>query len=336
MVNSFKIACAAAALLILPGCTDLTEFDHTLHSGINIIHPPDLSVVSTIENISGARSLCIIDDYFIVATTEGTLIRFDLATHQQTGIFPIGSPSSAGYFKMEYSPTESSVYIIGALGEIIEVHVPDMEFMDRFSICETPVDIEMPTDIENPNFYIAGVTSRTIFEVRRGTNNLSRTSILPFSPTCMAIDQGQDTMLVGTVGGTVLVSIGGAGMHERMMNHFPVILAIKAIPNDTTFCAVFVEYYTPKIVTILNYFNNPISPSPIWTDGVFIEGDTYYMCVEPDGSHAYILSYLGDNISRLLSYNCSSYVIENQIDLAGYPLDIGISPGGTLLVLTAD
>ncbi len=136
-------ACVAAALLILPGCTDLTEFDHALLGGIKIVSTPDLSVIHTIGNISGARSVCSLQDCFIVATMEGTLIRFDLESYQQTGSFSIGSPSSSGYFEMEYSPLESSVYIIGVLGQIVELHVPDMEIMDSFSVCETPVDIEV-------------------------------------------------------------------------------------------------------------------------------------------------------------------------------------------------
>ena len=335
MVKIYKIACAAAALLIIPGCTDLTEFDHTLKAGINIIHPPDLSIVHTIEDISGARSICGLPDCFIVATTEGTLISFDLSSYQQTGVFPIGSPSSAGYFEIEYSPTESSVYIIGALGQIIEVHVPDMTVEDNFSICETPVDIEIPTDIENPNFYVAAATLRKIFEVRRETNNITRTCNLYVSPTCMAIDQGQDTILVGTLGGTALVSIGGGSMTRRIMNSFPEILAIEAVPNDTTLCAVF-DLSTDIIATVLNYFASPLIPQPLWTGEATIDGDTHYMCAEPDGSHVYVLSYLGDNTSRLVSYNCSDYFIESQIDLPGYPLDIDISPGGTLLVLTAE
>ncbi len=335
MVIKFKIAFAAAALLILSGCTDLTEFDYSMRAGVNIFYTPDLENVHTIENISGARSICGLPDCFVVATTDGTLIRYDLVSYEQTGLFSIGSPSSAGYFEIEYSPTESSIYIIGALGQIIELHVPDMDFMDDFSVCETPVDIEISTDIENPNFYIAGATSRRIFEVRKGTNNLSRVCNLYVSPTCMAIEHAQDTILVGTLGATALVSIGGTTMKRRTMNTFPGILAIEAIPNDTTFCAVFDCFYT-EIVTILNYFSSPFNPDPLWTGEVIIDGDTHYMCAESDGSYVYVLSYLGDNVSRLLSYNCTGYIIENQIDLPGYPLDISISPGGTLLVLTTE
>lgn len=334
MVKIYKIACAAAALLIIPGCTDLMEFDHALKAGVNIIHTPDLSIVHTIEDISGARSICGLPDCFIVATAEGTLISFDLVSYQQTGVFPIGSPSSAGYFEIEYSPVESSVYIIGALGHIIEVHVPDMVVMDDFSVCETPVDIAIPMDIENPNFYVAGATSSRILEVRRATNGLSRTCVLPISPVCMGIDL--DTMLVGTLGKTQLVSIGGAAMVGRTHSLFPGILAIEAVPNDTTLCAVF-DQSSGTIATIMRYFPMYFPPyAPMWTGTELITGEIHYMCVESDGSYAYVLSYLGDNSSRLVSYNCNSNIIESQIDLPGYPLDIDISPGGTLLVLTAE
>ncbi len=333
MVKNYTITFAAAALLIISGCTDLTEFEHTLQAGVNIFATPDLEYIHTLENISGARAVCGFTDCFAVVTTEGTLIRYDLESYEQTGLFTIGSPSSAGYFEMEYSPTESSVYIIGAMGQIIELHVPDMEFMDDFSVCETPVDIEIDVEIENPNFYVAGVTSQRLYEVRKSSNILSRVCNLYISPTCMALDE--DTMLVGTLGITRMVSIGGASMVQRNMNLFPGILAIEAVPNDTTLCAVF-DYNSDRIALVLNYFSSPLIPGPLWTGEVAIEGNTHYMCVESDGSHVYVLSYLGDNASRLVSYNCDSYTIESQIELQGYPLNLEISPGGTLLVLTAD
>lgn len=333
MVIKYKIAFAAAALLIFSGCTDLTEFDYSMRAGVNIFYTPDLENVHTIENISGARSICGLPDCFVVATTEGTVIRYDLVSYEQTGLFTIGSPSSAGYFEIEYSPTESSIYIIGALGQIIELHVPDMDFMDDFSVCETPVDIEIPMDIENPNFYVAGATLSRILEVKKQNNGLSRTCNMPFSPVCMGIDS--DTILVGTLGNTCIVSLSGGAMQNRQMSLFPGILAIETIPNDTTLCAVF-DQSTPEIATVLRYFPMYFPPyTPMWI-GSQITGEIHYMCAESDGSHVYVLSYQGDNTSSLVSYNCNGYFIEKQIELQGYPLDIAISPGGTLLVLTAD
>ncbi len=300
-----------------------------MHTGINIVSTPDLVVVNTIENIAGARSLCAFSDYFIVATTEGTLIRFDLESHQQTGCFNIGRSFSSGYFEIEYSPDESSVYIIGALGQIVEIHLPDMEIMDCFSICETPVDIEIASG--KPYFYVAGASSCRIYEVRKETNGMSRSCTLLSSPTCMAIDHTQDSMLVGTQAEVELVSTGPV-MRRRKMDKFPTILAIETIPSyvSVRLCAVF-EYSTRKIATIKYYFQ-----PPLWTGMVPVDGDLHYMCADTAGSHAYVLSYLGDNISRLVAYNCSSCSIDDWIDLQGYPLDLEISPEGMLLALTAE
>ena len=333
MISNFSTlmaACAAAALLVLPGCTDLTEFDHVLRSGITIIHTPDLSVIHTIEDMSGARSLCSLPDCFIAATMEGELICFDLESYQQTGSISIGNPSSSGFFEMEYSPIENSVYIIGALGQIVELHVPDMEIMDSFSVCETPVDIEVASG--KPYFYVASSNSCRIYEVRQESNIVSRSCALPSSPTCMAIDHTQDSMLVGTLAETELVSTGVSVMRRRKMSKFPTILAIETIPGSDSIrlCAVF-DNPTGNIAVIKSYF-----APPLYTGTQTIDGDIHYMCTDSAGNYAYVLSYLGDNISRLISYNCSSYFIESQIDFQGYPLDLEISPGGTLLVLTAE
>ncbi|MEN8207610.1 MAG: hypothetical protein ABFR50_00010 [Candidatus Fermentibacteria bacterium] len=337
MVNKYKMAFAAIALLIIPGCTDLTEFDHSMMAGISVFHTPDLTCVHTIENISGARSLCALPDCFIAATTEGTVFRFDLQTYEQTGIFNIGSPSSSGYHEIEYSFYENSVYIIGALGQILEVSVPDMEVLDAFNVCETPVDIEVSPDPELSFFYVAGATSRRIFELKLASNAVSRSCILPSSPTCMAIPESMDTIMVGTLAETEIVSLVTASMKRRRMDHFPGILAIETVPNDTTFCAVFSSYSLNSISTILKFFPNPFSPDPLYTGVVNIEGDIHYMAAaESDGTRIYVLSYMGNNGSRLISYNCVEYFIESQIDLPGYPLDLEISPGGTLLVLTAE
>lgn len=325
---------AAAALLFLCGCTDLTEFDNAVKAGINIMYPPDFSVVHTIEGIPGARSLCVLPDCFIVATTEGTVISFDLESYHQTGSFTIGIPSPSGYFEMEYCQDENSVYIVGALGQIVEISVPEMEFIDCFTICETPVDIEIASG--KPFFYVADASLCRIYEVSKENNASGRFCLLESSPTCMAIAQSQDTILVGTLDKVEIVSIVTETMFHRTSNQFPVMLAIETIPDDTTFCAVFDYSSTKSIATILNYITTIFSPTPVYCGKVNIDGDIHYICADPLGSHAYVLSYLGDNTSRLVSYNCSNYNIESQVDLPGYPLDLEIGPEGTLLILTAE
>ena len=197
------------------------------------------------------------------------------------------------------------------------------------------MDIEICTDIELPYFYVAGATSRKIFEVRLGSNIMSRSCTLPSSPTCMAIDQSQDTILIGTLEETEIVSTAGGSLHARTIDHFRKIRAIETIPNDTTLCVVFDEDTTGEATCILNYFPWIVG-QPMWTRTADLDGNIHYICAGSDGSYVYILTYLGDNISRVVAYNCSNYFIESHVDLEGFPLDIEISPGGTLLVLTAE
>lgn len=337
MVAKYSKVLLSAAIILSSGCTDLTEFDHSISAGVNVFSTPDLSVIHTVEGIPAARSVCWVPGSFIVATTEGKAKLYDLETFEQTGSYTIGTPSSSGYFEMEYSPKENSVYIIGAFGQIYEFSVPDMELTDSFSPCETPVDIEIGVQVELPYFYVAGATSNRIYELTTGSNLVTRSCQLYSSPTCMAISQAQDTILVGTIEDTEIVSIVSPTMMHRIIRRFPSILAIEPVPDDTTYCTIFGYSTTGIIATVLRYF--PDEPggggNPEWTGTEPVDGELFCMCVDYEGSHAYVLSYLGNSTSSLVSYNCSNYMIENQIELQGYPLDIDISNGGSLLVLTA-
>lgn len=332
MVIRWGTACAAVALAMLHGCTDLTEFDSAIKGGVNIFSAMDLSTVHTVQDIEGARSLCVIPDGFLVATTRGIVNRYDIDSYQKTGSFAVGNPSPSGFFEMEYSSSESSVYLIGSLGQIIELHIPDMEVLDNFSVCETPVDIEIATGI--PYFYVAGANSYRIYEIRTQTNTVTRSVTLPSSPTCMAIDQSQDTILVGTLAETELVSTGGTGMRQRTMDQFPRILAVETIRGDTTLCAVF-HSSTDIIAIIYSYFPEFLSSSGDWFGKGSIEGDTHYMCTDDSGSHTFVLSYLGNNTSRLVSYDNEIGFIDDQLDLPGYPMDLEYGDG-KLLVLTTE
>ena len=94
-------------------------------------------------------------------------------------------------------------------------------------------------------------------------------------------------------------------------------------------------YSGGMIAIVLNYFP-VLSSNPLMVGSVPIEGEIHYICTDVFGDYAYVLSYLGDNTSRLICYNCTYFNIESQVDLQGYPIDLEMSPGGTLLVLTTE
>ena len=55
-----------------------------------------------------------------------------------------------------------------------------------------------------------------------------------------------------------------------------------------------------------------------------------------DSTHAFVLSSIGESASRLISYNCSTYTVDQQIDLPGFPLDLKVSEDGIIHALTTE
>lgn len=338
MVSRCILVATLISLLVIYGCTDLTEFDHAIMAGVNIVSSSDLSVIHTMQSIDGARSLCVVPDGFLVATTEGFINHYDIDSYGLCNSFQVGASSPSGYFEMEYHPGKSSVYMIVGFGQIAEFSFPDLELVDNFSACENPVDIEIVTG--RPYLYVAGVNSKTIYEVGTQTNTVIRSVTLLSTPTCMAIDHTQDTIFVGTLSQAEIVSTEAGMMQHYALTSFPKILAVKSIPYDTTLCAVF-DYNPPwgpplgEIGMIFGYFP-PFGPLlGDWIGGVFVEGVTHHMCIHETGYYAFILSYTGNNMSRLVSYDCSNFSLINKLDLPGYPLDMQYG-NGKLLVLTTD
>ena len=85
---------------------------------------------------------------------------------------------------------------------------------------------------------------------------------------------------------------------------------------------------------IIRYFPPP-DGGPIYIGQQPIEGDTHYICVDDIGSHAYVLSATGSSTSTLISYDCENYVIDGELELQGFPLDLTYGDG-KLIVLTAE
>lgn len=331
------VASLVSAVVLLCGCTDLTEFDSTVTAGLHVISPSNLTVVQTLHGIDGGSSICVPNsEIFLVATTNGTLLRYNSSTLEQTGVFAVSQPSSMGFFDMIYSPMEDNVYLIGSPGNIIEVDLPDCEVLDIFSVCATPVDLLRGED--RPFLYVADASSETIVEVCIENNSRSRICYLKSAPVCMAADQEPDTLLVGTVNGVDLLTTHTTGAIFRMtFKDTPPMSAVATIPGDTVLCAVMSFQSADRVVTIPAYF--PSEPGPgfqIWTGAVPLEGDNHTIFAGRDGIHAYVLSYLGDSVSRLVSYNVDSYSIDGELDLPGYPIDLEVTAEGYILALTTE
>lgn len=329
-----------AVLTLVTGCTDLTEFQGTFEVGVHIIDPASMLVDRTVTGISGARSLCpISSSYFLVATTEGRVNRYDLQTLELLGSSEVDFGSPAGFFDMVSSPLEGSVYLIGSLGKIVEIDLPECQPLDAFSVCESPVDLLMAGD-GRPYMYVADAATERILEVRIETNAVSRHCQMSSAPRCMAEDHRLDTMFVATIETADILSTTGTGIiHRRTLEDEVPFLTVADMPLDTVICAVIRSSGSDQVVTVPRYFPPPEpdrSDYQIWTGAVAIEGDTHLICAGQDGLHAYVLSYLGNSVSRLSAYNYETFTVDGQLDLGGYPMDLDVSGSGEILVLTTD
>ncbi len=325
-------ALLSIAIIVLTGCTDLTEYQSTIKAGVHVIDSSDLSILGSVTDINGARSLCLVPGSFIVASTEGSVAFYDLDTfaHERTGQV---------YSRMIYSPMESSVYLIGSLGKIIEISAQNGEVIDAFSICESPIDLLMAGD-NRPYLYVVDTASERILEVRMETNGVSRFCQMLSAPRCIAEDHRPDTMFVITLeSADILSTIGSGIIRRRTLEEAVPFLTAADMPDDTVLCAVIRSTDTDMVVTIPAYFPDPFQKQPtyqIWTGAVAIEGDMHLICAGADRTHAYVLSYLGNSVSRLSAYNYTTFSIDGQLDLSGYPMDITTAETGEILVLTTD
>jgi hypothetical protein len=319
------------SLLAFAGCTNLTEYDDTFFAGVIVLSSSDLSSIASMEAVEGARSICTTPDYVIVAATTGSVFVYDIETLQLLGRYAVGDPSSSGYFEIEYSSQENTVYLVGRLGNILELDVPGMGLRDMFSVCESPIDIEIADN--KPYLYVACSSSDRLMEVRIENNGLSRSCQLEQTPVCMAIDQSEDSILVGTPGAAELVTTGDAGIiRRRAMDRLSRIMAVEAVPGDTVLCSVFDKYTGLRVGIILHYFP-PYGVSYLVTGYRQLQGNTPTLCVDQAGSHAFVLTYTEAQSCSLVSYDCHSYTIDSRRELGGFPLDMDCR-GGRLFVLT--
>ena len=308
-------------MLTMLACTDLTEYDDTFKAGVSSFELTDLSPRGGVADISGARSLCATSKHLLVATTEGYLESYDPGSLEHTGSYPVGSPSPSGYFFMDHSRYENSVYLIGAFGQIIEFNASTLSISDVFSVCESPVAMEF---MENePYYYVADFSSSRILELRAETNGICRQRTLESSPLCLAMDHTQDTMLVGTTGVPELLSVGSSGLiYRRAMSNWSKITAIEAVPNDTTLCAVSQSSTSGfRISLILRYFP-PYGGGTLWETVDLLPGDMHYLAVDTAGQRAFVLSYDGGGSSLLSGYLLEDRSLIGTVDVPGYPMDL--------------
>lgn len=248
----------------------------------------------------------------------------------------IGCPPFEKVKSCLVSSLEETAYLIGRMGHILEITLPECTVLDEFSVCESPVILALGEGYVY-NYVVDGPSNRIY--MLSIENNLPYTSTSTFyNINCLEPASNSDTLLCGTSGGIHLIEALGPGSLRNTIADEPVpCYALAAIPDDTLFVGVkgYPGSYSVGVVDVLN---NPSQtpPVPEYYGEVAIQGDTHFACAGTDSLHAYVLSYIGNSTSRLIAYNYHSFHIDKQMEFAGFPMGLSISEDGNIYILTGE
>ena len=269
-----------------------------------------------------------------VASTDGTVYALDAESREITGEYTVGPASSSGYSSMVFSPSEGTAYLIGAMGSILELSMPDCEVLDEFQVCPTPFALEVG-DGATQCLWVADAQSNTVYQLKLSNNQKIGSIRYPEEAVvqCMEASPGRDTLLVGTSFLLYRVEIlNGVTLRNTYIPNLTFsAISISAIPNTDSYIAA-----SSGSIGQLNPFGYsqvpPLDPYVFRDD---LPGALHMTDAANDDHHMIALSYLGDGVSRFSSYNFIGPMgIDNTAEFEGYPLDFHVSGEGNIYVLT--
>ncbi len=320
-----------SSLIFTSGCHKVTEFDTAFAGGLYVISSQDFSITNYVSGISGGRSLLVYPGNIFIASTEGVVSRYDSESTTLIEEFVVGSPSPSGFTQMALNASGNSAYLIGSLGQIVELSLPECTIKDVFTVCQSPVAIAVAPG--NPSYlYVGDGPTKSINQVSIPDNNLLTSVTSYYNIKCIEPGWNADTILVGTSDRIYMVLEYGPGAISLVGNGFGShnADAIAAVPYDSTFVVA-----TESQVGLLEFLPDAVPGHPATGfEYVDLEGSNHSMSLGHDSQHAYVLSYMGDFTCRLTSYNYVFNRIDQQVDFPGFPLDIKASSSGKIYVLT--
>ncbi|MCK5036083.1 MAG: hypothetical protein KAS73_09350 [Candidatus Sabulitectum sp.] len=327
--------------ILFASCTNLTEYEMAFKAGLHVIAPEDFSVISTISDMPGARSLMMYPGNIFIASTEGLIYRYDSETLELVEAYQVALPSPAGFSQMVYCSLKNTAYLIGSLGNILEVSLPECTVIDEFAVCQSPTKLALGPGSEY--LFVADGPSKRIHQVSIDNNHAYDNVGIYFNIYCMEPSPNPDSMLVGTSAGIDLIEvISPTDIRGTRLYQGGAFFALASVPDDTIYVGVKKPLYGAGEVAVsvgivdvfIPEFADP--PPPEFYETIEIEGTGHLLAMGKDWQHAYVLSYLGDNTSRLISYNYRFSETPQELDLPGFPLDLKVSGNGVIYVLTTE
>ncbi len=197
-----KTICALSAVpiaLAVSGCSNFTEYSELPSAGFFVIAQESLELLGTIPGVEGARALCAAGDkgLFFVSSGTGELHRLNSETMARDTVFTVGPGSGSGYGSMAYVGWKNSLYLVGALGNILEINAATGEIMDDIGSIPAPATITPSKD--GLHLFVSSPMQKRVYGLNTRSNAIQWNWIYDLTPTVTGINTGfPDTLLVAT------------------------------------------------------------------------------------------------------------------------------------------
>ncbi len=344
IVFSKRLSILMTIILIavcLLSCSNITEQEMIYDAGLHIVSAESMQIVKTIPGIRNASALMIYPGKLFMASRDGIVRCYDSNDLSLLGEYNVGAASPAGYSDLVFSPTENTAYLIGAMGKILELSIPDCEVLDEFSVSQAPVLLAVTSGVPGDLWVVDG-PHNTIDRVDIQVNESSKTMNLSSYTIIQSIEPSgyySDSLLVGTshgiykleateYGNTRLVYLARYGSSSSWTGFC-------SIPHDSNYIAI---KNGTTIGELCVYDNGLPYPAVGLSNTSYIEGNGWITAAGNDYINMYALGSLGDGTCRLYRYTYigPSYGVNGYADFNGYPVDMKISDSGQIYILTVE
>lgn len=324
-------------MLLLLGCSDITEYTSTVTAGLNLYDSETLAYSGSFPVPASARAMFLKDNRIYISCADGFLRSFHTETKNLMEEVKIGQASPSGYNVMAYNHFLSTLYIAGSTGNIIEVSIPDCEIRDDFSVCAFPVLMTVTSGDPGYLWVVDGVEN-SVCQVHLATSGFCGSKAYPEICQIRDIEAStyDDSLLIATSLGCYELSTSGPGLFRtRIVNGFTRdCISLATIPDDSNFVAV-VEYGNMRIGEFWVYEESlVVDPPDHFFNWASIEGSSFITAPGSEDTSTYLLAGGTPSGTVLSVYTIGEdFGVHQSVEVPGSPLDIK-EYNGEVYVLT--
>jgi hypothetical protein len=332
-----------AAMLIFPGCHQVTEYQVSDTADLFFIRTDDFQVEKVMEGIQGGRTILPNGSQeILVISSEGLLHRIDTETLAVDTSYSIGGSSGTGYEDAVIAEN-GNLYVLGPGSQVIEVDLGTNTVEDNFTPGAYPGALAASPTLGR--LYFVDIVEDYVGEIITTTNSTGFTSSVSFSPLTDLMAEPTGGRFIIAVCGDERGSIYSIWLDYSTSTRLFINVntgypnsAVIPMTSDSAYaiCCPRWNSSTGRLVMIKGY----MAPQVVSTKSV--AGHPLSMCFNGDSGSDGYLSVLGrtDSGSSALSvFALDEYhddlELVAEIELDGIPRTV-VSPGsGDYIIVLA-